>query len=41
MNLVTHVKERALSKLKVVHGFGALAGEDDHTETVGEGPKHV
>jgi hypothetical protein len=38
VDLVSHVKKRALSQFKVVHSLGALSCENNDSEAVGEGP---
>lgn len=39
VNLVSHVQQRALPQLEVVHGLGPLSCQDNDSEAVGEGPK--
>jgi len=39
MELISHIKERALPKLEMVHSFGSLSCQDNNSEPVRERPK--
>ena len=38
MSLVTHVEQRTLSELEMIHGFGSLTCQDYDSELIGKGP---